>query len=190
MNHDNNHKNKQTDWHLSRYFIYARIPEKDRYAALDLFQGSFVVLTSAELQMLSRVERLDPSHPAMDKFRKFGLIVDFDQTAALNASGRIGSSCSGVVTLTICTTMGCNFDCPYCFEEHRPGKMSRQTQNAVLELADKMMEAFGARKLHVMWFGGEPLLAADVLNGAWMGRITVTHLKKIRRRSFWPYTEP
>ena len=143
--------------------IYAKIPEKDGYAVLDLYQGSFVVLTSAELYLLSIVEELDADHPALEKFRKFGLIVNFDQTAVLNASGRFGCGHSSLITLTICPTLGCNFDCPYCFEDHRAGKMSPETQDQVVQLAQKMLRSFGARQLRVSWYGGEPLLAPDVI---------------------------
>ena len=67
MNQETKPSCKQSGWHLSRYFIYAKIPERDGYAALDLYQGSFVVLTSVELYLLSIVEKLDPAHPAMEK---------------------------------------------------------------------------------------------------------------------------
>ena len=143
--------------------IYAKIPEKDGYAVLDLYQGSFVVLTSAELYLLSIVEELDAGHPALEKFRKFGLIVNFDQAAVFNASGRFGCGHSSLITLTICPTLGCNFDCPYCFEDHRAGKMSPETQDQVVQLAQKMLRSFGARQLRVSWYGGEPLLAPDVI---------------------------
>ena len=154
----------QTGWHLSKYFVYAKVPEGNGYAAMDLYQGSFVMLTSMELYLLSIVESLDPSHPAMEKFRKYGLVVDFDQAAAINAYGRIGCGHSSEVSLTICPTMGCNFDCPYCFEEHRAGKMSGEIQDAVVSLAEKMLISFGADHLNITWFGGEPLIAADVVD--------------------------
>ena len=164
MNQETNLNSKKPGWHLSRYFVYAKLPEGDGYAALDLFQGSFVVLTSVELYLLSIVESLDPSHPAMEKFRKFGLVVDFDQEEMLNALGRAGCGHNPDVSLTICPTMGCNFDCPYCFEGHRAGKMSGEIQDAVVSLAEKMLTSFGADSLHITWFGGEPLLAPDVID--------------------------
>lgn len=150
-------------WKRSRYLIYAKLPEKDGYAVLDLYQGSFVVLTSVELYLLSIVEELDAGHPILEKFRKFGLIVNFDQTAIFNASGRFGCGHSSLITLTICPTLGCNFDCPYCFEDHRAGKMSLETQGQVVQLAQKMLRSFRAQQLRVTWYGGEPLLAPDVI---------------------------
>ena len=170
----------QTGWHLSKYFVYAKVPEGDGYAAMDLYQGSFVMLTSMELYLLSIVESLDPSHPAMEKFRKYGLVVDFDQAAAINAYGRIGCGHSSEVSLTICPTMGCNFDCPYCFEEHRAGKMSGEIQEAVVLLAEKMLTSFGADSLHITWFGGEPLLAPEVIDALSQRLMDLAQCRNVR----------
>lgn len=41
--------------------------------------------------------------------------------------------------------------------------MSPETQDEVVSLADRMMTFFGAQNMNVMWFGGEPLLAPDVI---------------------------
>lgn len=153
----------EAGWHRSEYLIYAKIPEGDGYSVLDLYQGSFTVLTSVELYLLSIVDTLDTAHPALDKFRKFGLVVNFDQVAALEASGRSRCGLSSAVDLTICPTIGCNFDCPYCFEDHHSGQMSPEVQDQVVQLAQKMLQSFGARQLHVTWFGGEPLLAPGVI---------------------------
>ena len=60
--------------------------------------------------------------------------------------------------------MGCNFDCPYCFEDHGRGKMSQEVQDDVVALAKRMIDACGVKKLHVTWFGGEPLLVPDVID--------------------------
>ncbi|MBO7674481.1 MAG: radical SAM protein, partial [Atopobiaceae bacterium] len=60
-------------------------------------------------------------------------------------------------------TMGCNFDCPYCFEDHFAKKMTPDVQDDVVALAERMLDASGAKHLSVTWFGGEPLLAPDVI---------------------------
>ncbi len=154
---------KEAGLHLSKYFVYTKVPEGDGFIALDLFQGSFVVLTPTEMYLLSIVEELDVNHPALERFKKFGLVVDFDQRAALNAMGRVGCSHNNSMRITICPTMGCNFDCPYCFEDHRGGRMDEATQDAVCDLIRKMLDSFGINNLSIMWFGGEPLLTIDVI---------------------------
>lgn len=164
-------------WRRSGYLIYGKLPEKDSYAVLDLYQGSFVVLNCVELYLLSIVEELDAGHPVLEKFRKFGLIINFNQTAVLNASGRLGCGHSSLISLTICPTIGCNFDCPYCFEDHRAGKMSPGIQDQVVQLAQKMLRSFGAQELRVNWFGGEPLLAPDVIESLSVRLMNMAELK-------------
>ena len=154
---------KEAGWHISRYLVFAQIPESESFGVMSLYQGSFTVLSKTEAMMLSIAEELDEDHPGLEKLKKFGFIVNFDEKEALNASARIRCSGSGGVRLTICPTMGCNFDCPYCFENHRAGRMSQETQDAVVTLAQKMMDTYGEKNLSVTWFGGEPLLAPDII---------------------------
>ena len=77
--------------------------------------------------------------------------------------GKMACAFSKGISLTICPTMGCNFDCPYCFENHRQGKMSLEVQDNVIALAERMFDAAGTKNLSVTWFGGEPLLAPDII---------------------------
>jgi uncharacterized protein len=115
------------------------------------------------MYLLSVVEELDENHPAIKRFAKRGVIANYDERAALEAMGRGACAKSHGVSLTICPTMGCNFDCPYCFEDHSPGKMSAEVRDDVVALAERMLDASGSKDVHVTWFGGEPLLAPDVI---------------------------
>ncbi len=153
----------EAGWHLSRYLVFTPINEQKSYAAMNLYQGSFTVLNQAEAYLLSIAEELDEDHPVLEKLKKFGLIVNFDERAALYAAGRLNSFRNSSVCFTICPTMGCNFDCPYCFENHRAGKMDQETQDAVVSLAEKMLDCTGIRNLYINWFGGEPLLVPDII---------------------------
>jgi len=63
--------------------------------------------------------------------------------------------------LIILPTEQCNFRCTYCYEDFTIGKMSRQIVNAIKKLLSKRMPDLEILKLS--WFGGEPLVAKDVL---------------------------
>lgn len=160
----------EAGWRVSRYNLAARIPDSDKVAVANLYRGTCGAYTPIELYLLDEVESLDENHPILKRFRDRGLIVNFDERAALNAKARAACASNNVLGLTICPTLGCNFDCPYCFEDHRPGRMSRQTQDDVIALAERMMKASGAKKLGVCWYGGEPLLAPDIIE-ALSGRL-------------------
>ena len=153
---------KEAGWRLSKYNLCADIPETDSVAIANLFKGTCAAYNPLEMYLLSVLDRLPENHPIIPRFAKRGIITRTDELAALEAMGRAACGLPKRVMLTICPTMNCNFNCPYCFEHHRPGKMTREVQSDIVALAERMLDVFGGM-LSVTWFGGEPLLAADVI---------------------------
>jgi uncharacterized protein len=62
--------------------------------------------------------------------------------------------------LIILPTEKCNFRCTYCYEDFAIGKMSREVVEAVKILIANRISTLD--RLHISWFGGEPLLAKDI----------------------------
>ena len=58
--------------------------------------------------------------------------------------------------LTMVTSLGCNFDCPYCFEAKHPSIMRDDVVEAVLGVLDTQLPRITT--LQVTWFGGVPLV--------------------------------
>ena len=153
----------EAGWYPSCYNLAASLPGTERIGIANLFRADFSDYDPGEAYLLSVAETLPEDHPILERFQKHGLIVDFDERAALKKMGDDFRRGTETVTLTICTTMRCNFDCPYCFELHSGVDMSARVQGEVEALAERMIHTFHAKKLHVIWFGGEPLLAPDVI---------------------------
>lgn len=63
--------------------------------------------------------------------------------------------------LTIMPTEGCNFRCPYCYEDHTPISMTRQMLNQLQVFISDQIPNF--RFVNINWFGGEPTLCKDVI---------------------------
>ena len=160
----------EAGWRASRYNVVAELPGTDRTVIVNLLRGTCHEFSPLEHYLLSAVEELDEHHPAIGLLAHRGVIANFDERAALEATARIECARPGAVGLTICPTLGCNFACPYCFEDRVPGIMTGEVQDDVVALAERMLEAGGARELQVNWFGGEPLLAPEVI-GSLSGRL-------------------
>ena len=160
----------QAGWHVSRYNLSAKLPDSKNVAIANLFAGTCAEFTPIETFLLSSLDRISEDHPIIERLARRGVICRFDERMALDVMGR--ATCAGPsgVVLTICPTMGCNFDCPYCFENHYAGKMSAQVQDDVVALAERMLDASKSKDLDVNWFGGEPLLAPDIIE-ALSGRL-------------------
>jgi uncharacterized protein len=68
--------------------------------------------------------------------------------------------------VVIAPTMGCNFNCHYCFESRTEGRLEPENIQRLLALIAS--ELAGRQRLVVQWFGGEPLLdlpAIRAING-------------------------
>lgn len=63
--------------------------------------------------------------------------------------------------LIIMPTEQCNFRCKYCYETFEKGKMSKTLQDSIIKYIKKNIINYVG--LSVTWFGGEPLLALDVV---------------------------
>jgi uncharacterized protein len=67
------------------------------------------------------------------------------------------------LNLTIAPTTACNFSCPYCFEKGVDVKtMTEETMKKTVSfIIDRA--AITNNRVKIEWYGGEPLLATDVM---------------------------
>ena len=63
--------------------------------------------------------------------------------------------------LYINPTEHCNFRCKYCYEDFAKGRMPEVVIESVKRFIGK--RTAGRQKLHLNWFGGEPLIATDIV---------------------------
>lgn len=75
------------------------------------------------------------------------------------------------LSLTIAPTLECNFACPYCYETPKKGFMSKEVQHAIIEALQKRCKKI--KKVSICWYGGEPLLAQNVIKELSMNMIQI-----------------
>lgn len=67
-----------------------------------------------------------------------------------------------IANIIIAPTLECNAHCFYCFENgYRKGKMTKETADALVEF---LARKWNGTKLGITWFGGEPLLAYEIID--------------------------
>lgn len=166
-------ENNTSRWHLSKYNLFAKIPDKDLIGCVNLLKGSYSLFTFEDISNLQSLK--------MDKrFLQNGYIVNYDEVEGLKFVSRKNCGFSNTVSLTICPTLNCNFRCPYCFENHRIGKMSEEVQEQIITFIRRMVGTYRANRISVTWFGGEPLLASDVIESLSQKIIEFADEKKIQ----------
>ncbi|PRC92795.1 radical SAM protein [Solimicrobium silvestre] len=65
--------------------------------------------------------------------------------------------------LIIMPTEQCNFRCTYCYEDFEIGKMKDETVQAIKKLITARLSNPSLSELVFSWFGGEPLMAKDIV---------------------------
>jgi uncharacterized protein len=82
---------------------------------------------------------------------------DFDELDFLATRYAFSRYNRQVFGLTLVPSLGCNFDCPYCFEDKHPSVMDDDVQASLLAVVDDQIGR-GITGLRVTWYGGEPLV--------------------------------
>ncbi|MGW4561044.1 radical SAM protein [Streptomyces sp. NPDC004561] len=88
-----------------------------------------------------------------------GLMVvrdDADELQGLENRYHASRNNSAHFALTVVTSLGCNFSCPYCFEEKYPSLLHEDVQEQILGVLNAQLPHI--KSFQVTWFGGEPLL--------------------------------
>ena len=84
---------------------------------------------------------------------------DLDELEVLERRFRTGTGDRSRFVLTIVTSLGCNFDCPYCYQVKPRAILDDETVGLLVDVLEEQLTTI--RRFHVTWFGGEPLLATD-----------------------------
>lgn len=140
-------------WHLYNALsgVILELDEPHRQIAESFSQGGPGAPADGEFRTILE-EHGFLSDPAEEKLKLMAL--GYQRNVACFSTSHVG--------LVICPTLACNFACAYCFERNQDDEtvMDDRTIEALLAFIRKHKEA---RRLVVIWYGGEPTLAFDVI---------------------------
>lgn len=139
-------------------------PYQESILVYNTYSTSIVEL---ELELYSAIfERQEfSSHPEVEQLIEMGFIVE-DSLDELEEQKHlrdtvVATSGDIISNIIIAPTLQCNAHCYYCFEKgYRKGIMNTETALAVVKF---LKEHWNGKQIGITWFGGEPLLAADII---------------------------
>ena len=123
----------------------------------------FMVLDQLQMLIYDSAPYDEISTPFLKSLYENGFLVDYDEYERLRERQLKRQEEDAYVHLGIIPTMGCNFRCAYCIEtgQLRSGRMSPEIQEATIEFTKKLLK--DAKGFSLIWFGGEPMLATDII---------------------------
>jgi uncharacterized protein len=136
--------------------------------------GAVVRLDDSAYEALSKLVSKEPPISLADEIGadslkallECGVLVDFDEVEELKS--RFAKAKEGTDRLDLCVlpTLSCNMACAYCYETTSAPCVSEKLHDScqrglVSLVADRLSD--GVKKLTLLWFGGEPLLALNLV---------------------------
>jgi uncharacterized protein len=160
-------------WKASHYTHLIKLASGDG-VAYNGFSGAIVKLSSGAFRRAGEMlhgmpegQLLPETFEQESLFKHLiagGFVVDhgFDELAAIEEQYQRERRDSQFL-LTILPTFGCNLGCDYCFVGKKSGKMNKERQERIIEFVTERFATKTFPSMNVDWFGGEPLLALDVI---------------------------
>lgn len=156
---------------LSRYNHFQRWRD-GYYIAYNALSGAVALMTEenygAYLRLTGKLtvppEDLTPEEKKLLDQLEYGQFVcldDVDEVEALSFRHRCDRFDRSALGLIIAPTLACNMACKYCYEENKKGRMTPKLVEKIVEFVEKRAPTIG--RLDVGWYGGEPLLAMDIV---------------------------
>jgi len=151
-----------------------------RYSNLVTFEGDFYVFNQMNGTILQisydtykalknqDYDSISEEEKSFLANRGFLVKDTYDEKAILDLDiQRISHARPSTFSLAIGPTMSCNFNCFYCFEQdfrHKTPpwrKMSKETADQTIKFVQNTIPV--STPLEIIWYGGEPLLAPEVI---------------------------
>ena len=152
-------------YNISKYIVAQPLSDSEMLL-YSTFSTSILTLEKDVYVEIFKEEKYDEYVDICLELAEMGFLFEGKKTAQsdeLTQTRReIVNADHGITFCLIAPTMECNARCYYCFEHGaEQGKMTREIANAT---ADFLIKNCKEKELSISWFGGEPLMATDVIS--------------------------
>ncbi|MCL1997857.1 MAG: SPASM domain-containing protein [Turicibacter sp.] len=149
-------------------FFFPYEPDDSKLIAYNSFSNSLALMDKSQHSTFERfckegVEIADDEFVEQLEFGCFLIEDDVNELDRLRFRMLRSRYNTDYLSLTIAPTADCNFRCAYCYEKDviKPTYMSEEVQKGVVELVKSCAKTISS--LSVTWYGGEPLMAIDIV---------------------------
>ena len=147
---------------FSIYNHICRLEGTNDYLLYNFLTGALIRIDSECYKRINDISLLNQDE--INLLLDNGVIInDFDEIQYLKYGNKLACTDSELLSILIAPTMECNFRCPYCFEHHGTGMMSKSVQDEIIEFIENSIITNKHKHLFVYWFGGEPLLGLSII---------------------------
>ena len=113
------------------------------------------------------------------KDNKFIIPEDFDELSYIEYKNNLKKFNTEIFNLTILPSRACNFKCTYCFEDQINKIMDKKDVEETKLFFHSALSKYNPKAVNVIWYGGEPLLAMDIIKELSLFFIEQTDKKSI-----------
>ncbi len=143
----------------SKFNILIDRPGTGESVLYNTLYGSLTTWSQDEVAIVrSLLENPDQDSPIKAMLVDQKNLVDdiVDEMAVVENRKTLGVKDRNRLDVIIMPTLECNFACTYCYEAHRPSRMTNETEAGIKTWLATELPRHKVTLLH--WFGGEPLL--------------------------------
>ncbi|MCG8093534.1 MAG: radical SAM protein [Candidatus Thiodiazotropha endolucinida] len=150
----------------SYYNIITRISDEDS-VLFNTRTGRSISVSNERLSDYNRFLQSGPTSIEQDfvdylKHYEFVIDSDVDELSFIRSNYHSSIDELDSLTITVGLTESCNFRCTYCYQSHDTKQYDDAIETVFLSKLS-LLDTGEYKKLHVNWFGGEPLLKKGLL---------------------------
>ncbi|MDR1821780.1 MAG: radical SAM protein [Oscillospiraceae bacterium] len=140
------------------------ITSSNEFCIANTLTGAVVKIDKRIFDSIKKNDFAEISVSEFNTLQNEGFLIDadLDEIALLRHSYTNCKADKTISHITICTTLECNFACPYCYETRKLGSMDIDVQDNVISFIESILND-GVKKIAVTWYGGEPLLYPTIV---------------------------
>ncbi|KKY00429.1 radical SAM protein [Paraclostridium benzoelyticum] len=164
--------------------------ENEKTIAFNSLTCALAEVDEEFLNVLENIENIDTDNISgkmkelVDNMSVGNFIIqnETDELKLIKYRNYRGKFSNNGLGLVIAPTLACNFACPYCYETPKPGMISKEVQDSLIELIEQ--NAKRKKNIHITWYGGEPLLAKDIIADFAKKAIEITEREGVHYSSY------